>query len=583
MPNVVDHPVSIQEGLNGLLEARSQANGKRGIAIVESAEELAHFSEMAFVILVGYHKGSKKGGGNFIYQPEGPGLRIGEWVFQPGQSVTPYHFGALEGGWDIDSGEALQRFFDFCATPEARDYPIYAGGAFGTRIPLLAEGLLRVYGFDLALQGLAPMDDVLTAKDCRGSTWLGKISIRVSKESGLSRRTGVNGFRIDNSRAAKFCDLSVSAGSGWAVYFAAGNNNMSTVGNVSAVDMGASTSTNQTHSVASVSYSNFERDTLWQTTTIALSSTSVIPSDAHLMERAFWISSAGEPYKIRSVNRANNTLTVYPMVPDAEQVSGEHQLVYGGGVCCYSGGHTAKARIGHVYPMRSGIGLWLTGQSSANVDGFTGQFNGIDLVLGANPENAFGGSFIGSVYFEATRIADLVFVNQASSFSYGSIFGSCASLNTDKWWSLGYKRTDTPPNRRGRQRFPIAFMNNGELWTPGGGRDLDYDSSRYVANASSTSPYHAQPSRNTTEIHLTVDSQREKFRGVSPIVFHLYGQRGNNGSYHRAIPVTCEEGYTINGKAGPLTLENRESPVTLYALLEGGNNWIVSLTEHQTL
>lgn len=583
MPNVVDYPHSVQEGLNNLQRPHGMPGRKSGITLVGSAEELARLSSSKLAILVGYHEGSTKGGGNFIYQPEGSGLRIGEWLLQPGQTVTPYHFGALESGWDDDSGDAMQRFFDFCATPEARDYPIYAGGSFGTSIPLMAEGLLYVYGFDLAIQGLENMDDVLTVKDCRGSTWMGKINIRVSKENRLSRRTGVNGVRIDNSRGARLCDFSVSAGSGWAVYFGAGNNNMSTVGNVSAVDMGASTRSNQQHQVTSVGYSNFERNTLWQSTTITLSADSVIPSDAHQVERVFWISAAGEPYKIRSFNRDNHTITVYPMVPDAEQVLGENQLVYGGGVCCYSGGHTAKGRVGHVYPMRSGIGLWLTGQSSANVDGYTGQFNGIDIALGANPENAFGGSFIGSVYFEASRVADLVYVNQVSSFSYGSIFGSCASLNTDKWWSLGYKRSNTPPRLGGKQHFPIAFMNNGELWMPGSGREMNYDSARYVANSSSPVSYHAQPSRNTTEIHLTANSQGERFRGVTPIVFHLYGQRGSNGSYHRSIPVTCEEGYTINGKPSPLTLQNRDAPITLYALLERGNNWIVTLTEHQTL
>ncbi len=582
MQNLVSLPSIPQMGVNPL------SNPARSVkvttmAVVESVEALVQLSGVKMAMVVGHNEGSTKGGGNFIYQPEGPGLRIGGWIFQPGQTVTPYHFGALESGWDHDSGDALQKFFDFCATAESRDYSIYGGGSFGTSIPLVAEGLNHVYGFDLSIQALASMDDVLTAKNCRGSVWVGKIIIRVSQHRTLSRRTGVNGFRIDDSRAAKFCDFSVSAGSGWAVYFGAGNNNMSTVGNVSAVDMGASTRDSREHKVVSIDYQNDERNTLWQSTTITLSPSSVFPSDAHQMERAFWVSAAGEPYKIRSYNRESHTITVYPMVPDAEQLLEGHHLVYGGGVCCYSGGHTAKGRIGHVYPMRSGIGLWLTGQSSANVDGYTGQFNGIDIALGANPENAFGGSFISSVYFEAARVADLVFVNQVSSFSYGSLFGSSASLDTDKWWSLGYKRTNTPPRQGGLQRFPIAFMNNGTLWEPDGGRELSYDSARYVASASSPTSYHAQPTRNTTEIYLTANREVERFRGVSPIVFHLYGQRGANGSYHRAMPVTCEEGYTINGKEGPLLIENRNAPVTLYALLESGNNWIVTLSEHQIL
>lgn len=584
MQNIVDIPATLQVDMNQLTIKPSKQKKGGDVAAVSSAEELGQLKGAKVAMLVGYHEGSIKGGGTFIHKPEGAGLRIGEWVLQAGQTVTPFHFGCTEDGWEKDNATELQAFFDFLAVPAARDYTIYGGGSFGTTRPLVAQGLGGIYGFDLLINALEPMDDVLTIRDCRNSIWTGRIKIKVSQHSWLQRRKGVNGVRIEDCRGAQLCDFDAYYGSGWAVYYAAGNNNMSHIGNIAANDMGASTRANQEHRVKAVSYSNDEKNTLWQSTTITLSKDSVIPSDAHQMNRAFWISSAGEPYKIRSINRDNNSITVYPMVPDAEQTDDNNHLVYGGGICNYANGHTAKGRVGHVYPMRCGIGMWITGQSSANVDGYTGQSNGIDMVMGANPENVFGGSFIGSVYFEYSRIADLIFMSQTTSqYNYGSIFGSCTNLDFPKWYSMGYKRTNTPPRRGGRQKFPITFMNNGELWFPQGDESTVYDSARYIASASSAAAHAGQPSRNNTEIHLSHNEIEERFRGTRPITFYLYGTRGKNGSYHQPMPVTCAPGYTINGKPGPLYIPSCDAPITLHALLERGNNWIVTFTEHQTL
>lgn len=585
MQNLVDIPETLQATTELTQRTPAKQGNSSGIAVVDSAAQLEQLNGPKMAMLLGYREESTKGGGTFIYQPEGTGLRIGEWLLQPGQTVTPYHFGALESGLDDDSGEALQRFFDFCAAPSARDYQIHGSGSFGTSIPLIAANMGYVYGFDMSILGLAPMDDVLTIKTCRGSIWVGKLNIKVSHDQWLSKRVGVNGVRIEDSRGAKLCNFHVSRGSGWGVYFGAGNNNMCTVGDVFATDMGATGKTSRSHLVRSMSFSDNDKNTIHQYTDIMLSPESVIPSDAHLIRFAFWVSAIGEVYKIREVDRETNAIRVYPRVPDAEKAVGDNHLVFGGAVCCYSGGHTAKAKLGHVSAMRSGIGLWLTGQSSANVEGYTGQFCGIDMVLGSNPENSFGGSFIGSVYFEASEFADLIHANQTRSFSNGTIFGSSAGLDTRGWRSLSPKGSDWTPGNTEKQYLPISFMDGGYLWGQGSGDELSHDSDRYTVTASSRSGVTTaiQPTRHTTELHLRTSDDAEKFVGILPITVHLYGRQGLNGSYHSSMPVTCEEGYTINGEPGPLHVPNYDAPITLHALLERGKNWIVTFTEHQTL
>jgi hypothetical protein len=584
MKNLNNLPATQQMDINQLqsLVALEKA---ADIAVVESVEALTHLSGVKIATVIGYNSGSTKGGGTYIRQPGTGGLRVGEWLFQPGQTVTPHHFGAIDGSWDEDSYDALDAFFTFCGTRESRDYAVYAGGAFGTSNTLLVDGLSGIYSFDLSIKALAPMNDVMVARNCDKSRWTGKIVFACSAHPWLRRRTGVNGLRIEGGREAHFCDIEAYRGSGWAVYYAAGNNNMSSIGRITASDMGASTRDDtQSHKVTAVGYVNRELNTLWQNTTIQLSENSVIPSEAHQLQRSFWISAAKEPYKILSVNRENNTITVYPMIPDAEQTLDAQHLVFGGGICNYAGGHTAKGRIGHVSTMRSGIGLWITGQSTCNVDGHTGQSNAIDIVMGSNPQNVFGGGFIGSIYSEWSRIADLIFTSQTSSqYSYGSIFGSCTNLDFSKWFSLDYKRTNTLPRRGGKQYFPITFMNGGHLWSPVGDEVSMHDRTTYTGSTRSSLPHLGRPLRNNTEIFLSHDRSSEVFKGRQPVTFYLYGTRGRNGSYHQEIPIRCGKDYTINGKAGPIMFPNTDAPVTIYAVLEDGANWRVTYTEHQVL
>ena len=555
-------------------------------SVVNSAEELKTLLGPQMVCLKGYHSGSNKGGGTFIYSPESSGLKIGDWLYQPGQTVTPYHFGALESGWENDSGEALQAFFTFCSGPNARDYTIYCAGEFGTNIPLFAENMRGVYGISLSLMALVPMDDVLTFKYCRNSVWMGKITVRVSDGDSLRHRYGVNGVRIEDCREAQLPTFNVSRGSGWGVYFGDGNNNMCTIGNVSTLDMGASGKDNRSHIVEATGYDDYDINDSRQWTKVQLSGDSVLPSVAHQMGRAFWISTSGYVHKIISLDRPNNSIKVYPRVPDIDKIPGNTNLCYGGAVMCYSGGHTAKAQLGYVSAVRSGIGLWLTGPSTANVQGYAGQFCGVDMVLGSDPASTLGGSFVGSIYFEAAEFADLVHVNQTSSNSNGTLFGSSAGLDPSSWVSLMPKRADwTPGGYPGKQFLPIAYMDDGKMWGQGDGGERSYDSSSYTVRASSRTGVATaiQPTRNTTRLHIVINEDEERHTGIQPVTVHVYGRQGENGSYHESLPITCSEGYTLNGKEGPLIVPNMNGPYTIHAILEYGYNWIVTITRHEVL
>ena len=505
--------------------------------------------------------------------------------FRIGQVVTPHDL--------AESGEShsttLERFFAFAADgARSRPYEMSARGTYQLDRPLVIEGVTRTMLFDLTLRDTVGHDDAVVVKDCAGTNWLGKFSVRGVRAGTAALNVGrdtVNCVRIENSRAARLCDFDTRGGSGWGVYHGAGNSNMLEVGNVLSRENGCSARTDRQYHVDVVRFTNSERNNIHQRTTLHLADIARLPSAAHRLTRAFVVSpSSGEPHKITGIDRAAGTITVYPRMPDADQTASRVGLVFGGGLCLDAGGYTAKARFGMVSPTRSGTGLWLTGYDTPTGTGITSQFNGVGLALGNDPDNAFGGTALGSVYFENEPVAEIVHCNQTTSASHGTLLSAVTSLNMNRVVTLSWKRGNGQAGSR-RRYLPITMPRNGYLWTPAGERDVirstQDDESTYALRASPEpgDDHYAYVRRSTSRLALVDNADERARRGVQPVTFKLYGA-GQSGEYTGSFSITCASGYTINGRQPPLALPRQQRPVTIHALLESGNNWIVTLTEH---
>ena len=265
-------------------------------------------------------------------------------------------------------------------------------------------------------------------------------------------------------------------------------------------------------------------------------------------------------------------------------------MLFGGALCLSVGGYTAKARHGMITATRCGIGYWPTDIYSPTGDGFTGQFNGIDIAMGNDPENAFGGIVLNSVYHEHAQVAEVVINSQVttSSAANGSVFMSITSLDMSKVVAL------SPLTQSGKainksQYVPISGPYNGEWMTPSTDLDVieesrqDPSSYEVFSAAKSNQSTYAYVMRPYSHLKLTDNSRMRGLRGTRPIKFDLYGASAN-GAYKGRFRIYCDHGYTINGTdERMLELPDRNSPVTIHAMLESGNNWIVTFTEHQTL
>lgn len=490
-----------------------------------------------------------------------------------------------------DDNTVLERFFAFAADGAAsRRYEMSARGTYYLGRPLVIEGVTRTMMFDLSLRDDVGMDDVVTIKDCARTHWFGKFQVRGVRAGTAALNVGrdtVNCVRIENSRAAKLCDFDTAGSSGWGVYHGAGNSNMLEIGNVLARENGCSARTDRQHHIDVERYSNRESNNIHQRTTLHLNDVSQLPSAAHRLTRAFVVTPRGEPHKITGINRTAGTVTVYPRIPDADQAPGPVGLVFGGGLCLDAGGYTAKARFGMVSPTRCGTGLWLTGYDTATGAGITSQFNGVGLALGNDPGNAFGGTSLGSVYFENEPVAEVVHCNQTTSASHGTVFNAVTSLDMRRVKTLSWLRQNGQPGSR-RRYLPITMPRNGSWWTPASERDVirstQDDESSYALRASPEpgDDRYAYVRRSTSRLALIDNADERGRRGVQPAAFQLYGA-GTHGEYTGRFSITCASGYTLNSRQSPIELPRQSVPITINALLESGNNWIVTVTEHQVL
>ncbi len=502
----------------------------------------------------------------------------------PARLLTPLDF--VEDG--DDDSDTIERFFAFAADGSAsRPYELAARGTFRLTRPLVVDGVTRGMRVDLTLIDTIGMDDVVTIKRCGGAVWEGICRVRGVRAGTAALRVGydtVNCVRLESNRAAKLCHFDTRGSSGWGVYHGAGNSNMLEIGNVISRENGCSARTDRQHHVDVERYSNADRNNIHQRTTLHLEDVSQLPSSAHRLARAFIVTPSREPHKITNIDRESGSITVYPRIPDADQIAGPIAMVFGGGLCLDAGGYTAKARFGMVSPTRCGTGLWLTGYDTAVGAGITSQYNGVGLALGNNPDNAFGGTKLDSVYFEAEPVAEVVHCNQTSNSSHGSLFSAVTSLDMSAVKTLSWLRPSGEVGSR-RRYLPLTMPRNGNWWTPSNERDVIRstrdDESAYAVRASPEprDDHYAYVRRSSSRLALVDNDRVRARRGVKPSTFILYGA-GENGEYTGSFSVTCGSDYTINGKPGPVTLPRLKAPITIHVLLTSGSNWTVTLTDH---
>lgn len=256
-----------------------------------------------------------------------------------------------------------------------------------------------------------------------------------------------------------------------------------------------------------------------------------------------------------------------------------------------SDGWAAKAQHGMVTATRCGIGLWSSDMYSSFGAGVTGQYNGVDLVLGSNPESVFGGTDLQALYTEKEQVATIVHVAQitGSDAVNGSTIHSISALLWEKMVSLGWRSVDGSLGSN-TVAFPVSMQFDTEWVTPSDqpgivwGTGSDKGTHVVYSAPKENAVDHAYIVRGGGRLFLRDNAERRTLRGVKPTHFTVYGD-GDVNEYDHAFTVECDEGYTVNGQPfdQPLVTPELYGPVTFHALLGKDFNWIVTATPHQVL
>lgn len=160
-----------------------------------------------------------------------------------------------------------------------------------------------------------------------------------------------------------------------------------------------------------------------------ISVTTLPPDNIDSTNTPLLVIIAGQTYYVYSVDRAANTLTIFPWI-DSSQISGELIYDFGAGVSI-SGGDSSVLAADMIDAIRCSRAYVNTALYSANIDRVVSQFNGCAMLIGQNPSAAHVGGAIGHLYCESND-RDFVRVTRAQ-LSMSILSNTAFDLNKVKY------------------------------------------------------------------------------------------------------------------------------------------------------
>ena len=511
----------------------------------------------------------------------------GVWWELAERIVSPRMFGAVGDGKNDDT-LALQAFFDYVSANNfdkamiVGTFKVTSGIVAGPSSGAVATQLFEC---NATIVAAASIKDVLTFRGFWYADFLGRLRVIGTGGENFSTNTCTNGIRVQNSGRVRFGRLYAERFRGWGIYHGQGSSHFSTIEKASAYNCGSISSSRRSLTLTATGFDNIGTSNLNQRTVITVTDT--LPTDIDLT-RGFLIV-AGYPYRIMATDVGTKTLSVYPWIPNGDQTDATYQICQGGGLLW--GGQVAKTTINSIDTVRCGTGVWLHGNGSPLVQGFGGQFNGNDIVLGDGPSNVFGGSVINGAYFEATAYSQVLHMGQTSSASNGSFVNSSTSLNPAKIISPVLRTTKGASfNNR---YFPVTLMVRNELWFPWSEPDVitGAETAAFIdftlTNVPRPYARMARPHSATFTLNLVDDPHYRRLKGSVPVMFTMYGRgsrKGKGGGYTGKLTINAAAGFSINDTGNQsIAIAPQQNPVTYKAVLENDgldtNIWRVTMVE----
>ncbi len=489
-----------------------------------------------------------------------------------GQSLTPFMFGAVGNGVtnDLAALQAMSNFY-FNNGTVIRDYyadwtinaAISGQFIFGpTAYPNLIKNRVYHYGGKLRIQQLTATFETMRVQFL--NYVYGDLSITVFGigNSNFASRTCAVGVYFTNCSIASF--TSVKA---WYFWLAGGiaygdTGNDTTVislnlGSVSAEQCGSgyndasSLTANWSLPVNSGGAQSGGQRT--QLTVDALPDATIETYQA-IGDQQLHVWLNGYLYFVWSIDRVNNTISVFPWIDSTIGSTGTLLWVIGAGLWTL-GNNSSTVTVTSLNTKRNGRGLGIAGLYGPRITAGNPSYNRVGVMIGRLPTSAHLGTSLDGLYTEGNGLDYCINGDIGGTFNFS--IGSTTEIDIHKVRQIGVqasRRADNSINVgtisdwNGDKNSTIV-ANGKTLWTHDHGLTAPAQSSRAFND-------HGQPPRiltqytNTQSVFLKVLGSGEYNRlfGYKGSTWRYVGT-GANGAPTGTITFNPPAGGTINGGA----------------------------------
>ena len=545
---------------------------------VESIEELLAIpapQNGTRVDVKSYHAGINKGGGTFVWDATStvvddgginlqiPGVEIGRWVRIKGDLVNPFMFGAYGQG-SYDDSIAIQKFFDYIAvndvgTADASGYFRVSQGLElnGAKRPTPGSqqiATMSIVGSPtfVALGG-STIDTMLKLYNCSELHWEGRINVLGTGGTSLASRTCRIGVQISRSGRSKFGGFRVGNFNHYGVDIndIVGNTSAMELGEVIARMCGSGTGASGASLVANYSNREDYASTPSPSTNRSHLTVDVLPPEQNLgnpYREQIFCRVGGVTYRIMEIDRATSKVSLYPIIAENTNLTGQITYVYGGGVNI-RGSDAGILGFGMIDAINCGIAVDMCSLYGPNIKRMISQSNGIGVCAGLRTNSAMVSYTIGSLYSEGNSLD--IFQNTSAASDGGYFIGAEYALN------LAKVKGD---------HMVTALVKNGKLLNyekPGNNYELGSSASTLSFSNSNLIRTYYKDAWTFNLIPPNIDLNR--LFGVDSFTLVMIGS-GTAGTPTGSFTFNIPAGWTVNGSTTPVVFSDFSGGPVIFSM-----------------
>lgn len=545
---------------------------------VESIEELLAIpapQNGMRVDVKSYRAGQGRGGDPFVWDATStknddggmvlkvPNIDVGRWKRITNKQVNPFMFGAYDGLiTNTDSYLSIQKFFDYIAvndvgTADASGYFYLSQGVElnGAKRPI--AGSLQIATMSIVgsptYHALNSIDTMVKLYNCSELHWEGRIYAYGTGSTSLASRTCRIGVQISRSGRAKFGGFKAANFSHYGV------DANDVVGNTSAMELGeviirmCGSGSRASGASLVANYSNREdyTSTPSPTTNRSHLTVDVLPPEQNIgnQYRNQIFCRVGEvTYRIMEIDRQTSKVSLYPIIAENTNPTGQITYVYGGGVNI-RGSDAGVLGFGMIDAINCGIAVDMCSLYGPNIKRMISQSNGIGVCAGLRTDSAMVSYTIGSLYSEGNYVD--IFQNTSAASDGGYFIGAEYALNLSKVKG---------------DHMVTALVKNGRLLNyekPGNNYELGSSAVTLSFSNSNLIRTYYKDAWTFRLIPPNIDLNR--LFGVDSFTLVLIGS-GTAGTPTGSFKFDIPTGWTINGSTSPVVFSDFSGGPVIFSM-----------------